>query len=507
MNNHLISSMVLLPLVGALFQAFLPGIRGIRSDMVARWMALSASLAASICGFVLVISMQRGTADLQAIEILEWVGSYAISYDMGVDGLNALIVLLVSIIFPVLIASEWNQKVGARGMYGLFLILQTAFFGVACAQDLFLLFFFWALSALPFYFLIGIWGGPGREGAAFRSVVAASIGNALLFAALILVYYSVDPHSFSLRELANAKLTGKNFEILGHEFSLSVVAFSLIAIGLAFRAAIWPLHSWFTHAAREAPPSVFVALSAVTVPVAIYIFMRLSYTLFPESLLAAGNIIVAVGAINLFVGGVSSVAQRDLRLLLAFLCVGEVGFVLLGVGSLNSAGVVGAVYEQLVLGLGLAGFGLFSGLLNDRAGHSVFMREDGGPRPLGGIATRAPTMAVISGIFVASLLGFPGLGGFVGHSLLLIGGYPGHPLAVILALCAVLLATYYLFVMYRLIFLGDSSVEMGVFGDLTLREQAYLLPLVSGLLFCGMYPKPLLELVRPTVLTLLSTVK
>ena len=192
MNNHLISYMVFLPFFGALLQAFVSMTRS-------RWIALAASLAASACAIVLVVSMQIQTSDFQQMESLPWVGSYAISYDMAIDGLNVLMVLLVAILFPVLIASEWNQKVGVRGMHGLFLVLQTSLFGVVCAQDLFLQFFFWGLSALPFYFLVGIWGGEGREKAAFRSIVAASLGDALIFSALVLVYYSVDPHSFSLK--------------------------------------------------------------------------------------------------------------------------------------------------------------------------------------------------------------------------------------------------------------------------------------------------------------------
>lgn len=506
MNHHLITLMVFLPFVGALIQAFLPTL-GPKSDTTMnRWIALGASLAASLCGIVLVASMQAATAELQANEFLPWVGSYAISYDMGVDGLNILLVLLVAIIFPLLIAAEWNQKTGVRGMHALLLVLQSSLFGAVCAQDLFLLLFFWALSALPFYFLIGIWGGDRRETAAFRSIVAAAIGNVLFFGALVLVYYSVDPHTFSLRELAGGKLAGKTFQFLGYELSVSAVSFALISAGLALRAPIWPFHGWFTEAAEEAPPSVFVALSAVSVPVATYIFVRLSYSLFPETVAQCAQGIVIVGMINLIMGGLCAVAQRDLRTLLAFLCLGEVGLVLMGIGSLNSAGVVGSVFQVLVLGLGIAGFGLFSGLMSDRTGNSQFLNEKGGSS-WGGIATQAPATALVAGVVTASLLGFPGLGGFVGHALLMIGSYTVHPAAVILSGAAILLATYYLLTMYRHVFLGKTTRESQAFTDLTIREKAYLLPIVGCLLIFGLYPKPLIELVRPTILTLLSTIK
>ncbi|MGK5089849.1 NADH-quinone oxidoreductase subunit M [Bdellovibrionota bacterium FG-2] len=504
MNNHFLSLMIILPLAGAVLQM------GISKKMAlagfARWGALISSIAASLVGVVLVFSMDRQTPDLQFTESLSWVGSYAIHYELGLDGLNALLVLLVSIIFPVLLAAEWNQKTGLRGMHGLFLILQCAFFGVAVAQDLFLLFFFWGLSAMPFYFLVGIWGGEGRESAAFRSVVASAIGNCFLFAALILVYYSADPHSFSIRDLSGGRFSGKSFFFFGREILVSSAAFVLMSLGLACRAPIWPLHGWFSNVAKEAPPTVFISLAAVTVPVAIYIFVRLSYSLFPEMLLGTGNVIVLVGAANLVMGGIFAVAQKGLRLLLAFLCLSGVGLALIGVGSLQSAGVVGAVFHLLVFGLGLCGFGLFAGVIASRSGHSMFLKEQR-QRSFGGLATVTPMIAVVAGVFIASLLGIPGFGGFVGNALLIIGSYSVHPAMVIVAGLALLLSTYFLFTMYRCVFFGEPNTALENFSDLTLREKFYFLPLVAGLIFAGIYPKPLLELVRPTVLTLLSTIK
>jgi NADH-quinone oxidoreductase subunit M len=426
---------------------------------------------------------------------------------MGVDGLNALIILLVAIIFPVLIAYEWNQKTVPRGMQGLLLVLQTTLFGAVSAQDIFLQFFFFGMSALPFYFLIGIWGGDGRERAAFRLMVSSALGNALIFAAMILVYHAIDPHSFSLKELAGGRLTGKTFEVLGTDLPVPMMAFVLASAGLALRAPIWPFHGWFTTVAEEAPPSVFVALSAVTVPVSLYVFVRLAYTLFPVTMEQSAPIIMIIGAMNLIAGGICAVAQKNLKSLLAYICIGETGLILIGLGSLNSAGVVGAIYQLLVLGLGLAGFGLFSGLVSERVGHASFLPDEGGKRPLGGIAIQAPAIAVVAGVIVASILGFPGSGGFVGHALVILGSYATHPVMALLAAMAFLMATYYLFTMYRCVFLGTGGQAVAEFPDLTMRERVYLLPVVACLLLFGLYPRPLLDLVRPTVLTLLSTIK
>lgn len=501
--------MVLLPFVGAILQAFVPQTRKgteVKLPRFGRGIALATSLLSGLCGIALVISMKSQTPDLQGLESLPWIGAYAISYEMGVDGLNALLVLLVSILFPILIAAEWDRKLGARGMHALLLLLQASFLGAVCAQDLFLQFFFWSFTALPFYFLIGIWGGEEREKAAFRLVVSSTAGNALLFGALILIYYSVEPHTFLLKELASGGFSGKTLEMYGYDVSIPAVAFALISGGLALRAPIWPLHGWFTQAAEEAPPSVLVALSAVTAPVASYLFIRLTHSLFPDTLASAAPLVVLVGGLNLVLGGILAVAQRGLRSLHAFVCLGQMGLLLLGVGSLSSAGLVGAVYHQLVLGLGLAGFGLLSGVITERSGHGSFLNGKGDPL-FGGIAVQAPTVALVAGIVLASLLGLPGLGGFVAQSLVVIGSYAIHPGIVVLTGLAALLAAYYLLTMYRYVFLGKASPQSTEVADLSWRERLYMFPVVFGLLAFGIYPKPLLDLVRPTALTLLSMVK
>jgi NADH-quinone oxidoreductase subunit M len=296
------------------------------------------------------------------------------------------------------------------------------------------------------------------------------------------------------------------FQFLGIELPVTGVALGLMSGGLWLRAPRWPRQGWFTRLAEESPSSVIVSMSAVTVPVTTYVFVRLAYALFPQTVAQAGPVIVVIGAVNLIVGGICAAAQRGLRLLLAYLCMSQIGIILLGIGSLSSAGVVGAIYGEFALGLGLAGFGLFAGIVFDRTGRGRFLNDDG-EAELGGVATQAPIMAVIAGIVIGSLLTIPGLAGFVGSALVLLGSFPVYPIIAILATGSLLLATYYLFMMYRHVFLGRASEQAQAFTDLTLRERAYLLPLVACLLVFGLYPTPLIELVRPTVLTLLSTVK
>ncbi len=495
--------MIFIPLLGVFFQTTMA--KGKTSHgLTEKWVALSASLLSSMFGLWAVFFMQKQTADIQLLESINWVGSYAIHYEVGMDGLSAVLVLLISILFPVLIAAEWTQKVASRGIYSLFLILQSAFIGTVCAQDLFLMFFFWSLSAVPFYFLIGIWGGEKREESAIQTLVTASLGNALLFASFLLIYYTVEPHTFLLKDLSGGKLVGKYFLFMGNGLYTPNIAFLLFCLGLAFRLPIWPMHGWFTHLALEAPSSVFAAVCGVSVPVALYLFMRVSYSIFPDILPYLGSWVVMVGVFNLIFGVFCAFAQSNLSLLLAFSCMAEVGFLLVGVGSLSPAGVVGAAYQQISLGLVAAGFGLFCGVMFNRLGHVSFLKGES-EKGLGGLATQAPWVSLFCGVLIASLLGIPGFGGFVSHALLTIGSYSVHPMAVLLSGGLFIMVTYYLFSMYRNIFLGQAGKGAAVFSDLSLRERVYIMPVVFILLFLGVYPKPFLDLIRPTVLTLLST--
>ncbi len=510
MDYYLITPMVFTPLAGAILQALLPtglklGAQG--ADAIGRWIALSSSLASAACAIVLLFSMNPSIAGLQANETFQWIASYAITYDMAADGLNILLVVLIAAVFPVLIAAEWKQKSSPRGMHGLLLVLQSALVGAACAQDAFLQFAFWGLSAFPFYFLIGIWGSEEREETAFRHIISSSIGNAMIFAALLLIYYSADPHTFSLRELAGKKLAGKTFELSGIEIGISPAVCFLMGLGYAFRAPIWPIHGWFTQMARQAPSTVFVAQGVASLT-AVYLFLRAGLTLFPEVTTGISSVLVAVGVVNLVVGAVCSVGQRDLRLLLAYVCVAEVGLMLIGMGSLRSAGVVGSVYGMLSAGLAITGFGLFLSAIVGRTSEGAFIAEDGN-RVLGGLAGKAPFLATLMGIVLASLIGLPGVGGFIGHSLIVMGSFPSHPWTVVIAGLSLILLVYCLFAMYRMVFLGTSKGGREAGGEITLsyREQAYLLPIAFFIVLAGVYPKPLIDLVATTVGAFLGQMK
>lgn len=506
MKQQLLSFAIGWPFLGALTLLLVSPEGKTKRVGWARTTALVFSVLSALCSLICVASMHPQQPELQFAVQVPWIGSYAINYHVGLDGLNMVAVLLLSILFPVVLAAEWKERKGSRGLLGLILLLQGALLGAVLAQDLFLQLFFWSMSVFPFYFLIGIWGGERREEAAFSTLISATLGNALLFLAILLAYYAVDPHTFSLHELAAGKLEGKSFSVLGMELPVASCVFWLLFVGLCLRIPIWPLQGWFSLAATQASPSVFVCLAGGAVPVGTYLLIRLSYTLLPQTLLGASPWVVGVGLVNLVVGMFSAIAQKNLKSLLASLALAEVGLILLGVGSVSNPGLVGALYQQLTMGLALAGFGLFTGWIDERVGHTDFVSNEG-ERALGGVAVRAPMVAILSGLWVASLLGLPGMGGFVGHSLLLVGTYSAYPIGAMIATGSMALGVYGLFSMYRLVFLGRSAQSLGTVEDLSTMEKLYSLPLLAGVLVFGLYPKPFIDLIRPTVVTLLSTVR
>lgn len=499
-----VSAMIMLPWLGAALQAFLPASTRAQDVRSSAGIALLASLLSSALALAMVGRLSP-LPDLQFNGSIAWIASYAIRYDVGIDGLSAPLIALVAIVFPILITFEWKQPLGKRGIVALFLILQGALLGALCAQDLFIQFVFWGLASVPLSFLTGIWGGEKREQASMQVTVASAVGNALFFAAILLVYYAQDPHTFSLRELTGGKLSGKTVELLGTSIDVGRWALGLIALGLALRAPIWPLHGWFMRFSEEAPFTVLVAMVSAVVPIALYLLARLSFSLFPELMIDASRGLVVCGLLNLCLGVLCAVSQRDLRSLLAYASLAQVGLALIGMGSLHSAGWVGAVVQWLTMGLALAGVGLIFGMISQRSGHSEFVRVDG-ERGFGGLFQRAPGISAVFSLVLASLLGVPGTAGFVAFSLLVIGSYSVHPVTVaILGMCAVVLG-YVLMTLYRLVFLGKPTGTQAAFTEITWREKAALFPLLVALVVLGVYPRPLVDLVRPTVLTLLSMV-
>lgn len=504
MFEHLMTTVIMLPIGGAIAQGVFS-----KKPYLQRYLGLGASLVSTL---LLLLGMNALSDVLQPggegrlHESLPWVASYAINYELAMDGLNVVPLLLISMIFPVLIALEWDQRKARPGYFALLLLLQGALLGAGFAQDLFLIFFFWAMSAVPVFYLVGIWGGENRELAASRYAAFSTLGNALIFGSILLVYSSVEPHTFLIREISSTKLASAQFDLLGYTFSTSNVAFILFSLGLAMRVPVWPMHGWYTRLSYEAPATVLVAVTSGVIPIAALLLLRVSYPLFPGVLKQVAPVLFVAGAGNIILAGLLAAIQTSFRQLVAYLAMTTFGFTLFGLGAVNSAGIVGALLLQFSFGVAGGGFAIIGGLLRDRVGTDHVLTEKG-EKALGGAAVKTPAIAFVSGVVVASILGIPGLGGFVSQALLWIGGYQSAPVLVILCLVSTVFGSAVLLRHYRLVFFGETSTTSSALADLSLRERLLLSPWILASFALGVYPKPLLDYVRPAVEALITQMK
>jgi len=486
--------MLFAPLVGMIFQVFVQG--SAKGLVSARWVALISSVISSTIGFFLVYRIYLGDG-LSITQNIDWIGIYGIRYSVGIDGFSALYVFLISVVFPVLIMSLWKspgEKI--KGILGLYLFLQSILIGICCSNDLFLFFFFWAMSCLPFYFLVAIWGGPAREKAAIRFIVTSAVGNALFFIAVLLIYYSVEPHTFSLYELVNMDTNTSVF--YGVPIPVVTLAFVLICAGFILRVPIYPLQGWFNFMMKEAPVSVTVAFCGVFIPVGFYAFTKLSYLLFPTEMIVYSNWITVVGALNVLAGSVCLISRTHTRSFLSYLTLVHFGIATMGIASLKPPAVVGSAYLGLAVGIALSAFALLCGIIQNQSKNLEFS-DDKGQSRMGGLVSVTPVLALISAIVFASLIGFPGLGGFWGEVMIIIGGFEGNSTVVVVIGMGLIFVTYSILSLYRCIFLGTVKETVKKFADLTLLERAYFLPLVAALIFLGVYPKPLFSFIKPAV--------
>lgn len=485
----LIPVLVFAPAIGAILQVMNP------RPAFCRTAAIIASLASTVAAVLLFANMDASLGAETPRFTMQWIHSYSIHFALGVDGLNLLPMLVTAIIFPFLIISEWDRQFGRRGIHALLLVLETAILGSICSLDLFLLLFFFLMIPIPLYFMASIWGDEGREVSAFRMISVSFVAGASLLFGALLIYQSVDPHTFLIEDL-RGKLSGKTADIFGMTLGLQQIAFGLIVFGLALRAPIWPLHGWFRKLILKVPTTVAIATILSGFPVILTIFTRIGFELFPETMNRQLDFWIAAGIANLVFGALSLLQEKDLRGILVSLSTVFVGFSLVGIGTGNPTGLVGSQFILFSSMLAIAVLGFASEILRYRV--RSYQVAD-----FSGVLRTLPDLGSSALISLASAVGIPGTAGFISFALILIGAFNYHPGVVIVGLLVSIIVSGFLIQIYRQIFLGEKAMEK--FPKLNLRERVLLFPLTAVILLVGFFPSPLVEIVRITVSKILST--
>jgi NADH-quinone oxidoreductase subunit M len=487
-----LSAVTFLPTLGALVVLLLP--RG--REAVVKGTALGTTLLTFCASVPLYMGFDAGTAAYQFVERRAWMPSLGISYHLGVDGISLPLVLLTTFLMPLTLLSAWygidrRWKEFAITM----LLLETGMVGVFVALDLFLFYIFWEAMLIPMYLIIGIWGGGARVYAAVKFVLYTLAGSLLMLVAILVLYFqhgvATTVYTFDLPTLVQFVLPGGRMQTL---------LFLAFALAFAIKVPMFPFHTWLPDAHVEAPTAGSVILAGVLLKMGTYGFLRFCLPLFPQASLGFAPLIFALAIVGILYGAWVSTVQPDIKKLVAYSSVSHLGFVMLGLFTFTPQGLTGGIIQMVNHGLSTGALFLIVGMLYERR-HTRLIAD------YGGIWRVAPALSALFLIVALSSLGLPGLNGFVGEFLILLGAFQVNRLAAVLATAGIIFAAVYLLWMYQRVCFGEVTREENRrLPDLTAREWVVLVPVLILIVWIGVYPTTFTGLSEASVEALIGQV-
>ena len=486
----MVSVIVFLPLFAAILLLFMAK----EEEELARRFAFGASLLTFIISLGLLLHFDSGTADFQFVERFSWIPDFGIQYYVGVDGISLFLVLLTTFLVPIVLLGAWDVHTRVKEYLFFFLLLETGMLGALVAIDLFLFYVFWEIMLIPMYFLIGGWGGARRIYAAIKFLLYTMVGSLLMLVAILYLAY-----------MHNAQYGSVTFDLL-QLYKLQIPQqtqlwlFAAFALSFAIKVPLFPFHTWLPDAHVEAPTGGSVILAGVLLKMGTYGFLRFALPLFPAAAHAAVPIIMALAIIGIIYGALVAMVQPDLKKLVAYSSVSHLGFVMLGMFAFNTQGVQGSIYQMLNHGISTGALFLLVGVVYERR-HTRLISE------YGGLWKQTPVYASIFLITMLSSIGLPGLNGFVGEFLIMLGAFKANVWAGVFAVSGVVLGAVYMLWMYQRVIFGPLKNEANKkLTDLSVREVAIFAPLLGLMLFMGLYPQPILSRMEKSVEATLSRV-
>jgi NADH-quinone oxidoreductase subunit M len=491
--KHLLTVVTFLPLAGALGLMLLPRDR----EVLVRTAALAVAVLTFVASLPLYLGFDPGTADYQFEVFARWMPALGVGYHVGIDGISLWLVLLTTFLTPIALASAWHtvEERGKEFVITL-LALETGMIGVFVSLDLFLFYVFWEAMLIPMYFLIGVWGGANRIYAAIKFVLYTMTGSVLMLLAILAVYYghaaATGITTFDLPTIARWVMPPEGAQ------SLMFLAF---ALAFAIKVPLFPLHTWLPDAHVEAPTAGSIILAGVLLKMGTYGFLRFCLPLFPDASLAFGPWIFALAVIGIVYGAWVSTAQPDLKKLVAYSSVSHLGFVMLGIFTLNVQGLVGGVIQMINHGLSTGALFLMVGMLYERR-HTRLIAD------FGGLWQVIPAFSALFLVVTLSSAGLPGLNGFVGEFLVLLGAFRVNGWLAAAAATGIVFAAVYLLWMYQRVIFGELVQEANRrLTDLSPREWALVLPLILFIVWIGVYPAAFIGPTEATLDALIAQVE
>jgi NADH-quinone oxidoreductase subunit M len=490
----LVSAVTFVPLVGAIVLAFVP-----RENVAAiRAGALITALVAWVLSLFLLIGFLPGRPGFEFTEAASWIPTFGIQYKVGVDGLSAVLVVLTTTLTWISILASFSPIRERVKEYMIsFLVLEVGMNGVFVALDLFLFYIFWEVVLVPMYLIIGIWGGPNRIYATIKFVLYTLVGSLLMLVAILATAYSYQSGhggnwtgAFDFEALRQYAVTG------GFPVGLQLFAFGAFFLAFAIKVPMFPFHTWLPDAHVEAPTAGSVILAAILLKLGGYGFIRFAVPLFPAAAHTWAPLIIVLSLIAIIYGAIVALVQPDLKKLVAYSSVSHMGFVTLGIFVFQQQALQGAILQMLNHGLITGALFLLVGVIYERTHDRTIAK-------MGGLSAVTPVYAAAFGFFVFASGGLPGLSGFVGEFLTLVGTFQVNPWAAAVATVVMILAAGYLLWMYQRLFFGEVSDFLRSLGghltDLRPIEALTLVPLGTLVVVFGLFPGLVLTLVGGTV--------
>jgi NADH-quinone oxidoreductase subunit M len=479
-----------LPLLGALLVSLL----GEAQKENIKKIALATSLVTFIAVLLLAIGFEIDRPGFQYVESYSWIPALGINFQVGLDGISLILILLSTVLVPIVIIGGWNEAEGGRfkvkTFYVLLLTLETMMIGVFAATDLFLFYIFFEAMLVPVYFLIGGFGTGARQAAAVKFLLYSLFGGLLMLASIIGIYVISSNQigrTFDFTALQTLKIDSltENFLFLG------------FFIAFAIKAPLWPLHTWLPDAAKSATPGTSILLLGVLDKVGTFGMIRYGVELFPNASKTFAPYIIALSVISIVYGATLAIGQKDIKGLIAFTSISHFGFITMGIFALTTQGNSGATFYMLNHGFSTAALFLTAGWMISRRGSSTIS-------DFGGLQRITPLLAWSFFIAGMSSLALPGLSSFVSEFLVLVGTYTRYPVAAIIGTIGIILAALYILIPVQRTLHGPATPGNENLADLNKRELLAIAPVIALIVALGFYPKPALDVINPAAANTIS---
>lgn len=487
----LLSTIVFLPLVGALTLLCLPKEKINMHRLVATiFTALTFVISLQLLG-----PFDRQTAGMQFVEKVAWIPSFNINYYIGIDGLALPLIILTTLLSLLSIIASYNIENRTKEYFFWFLLLETGMLGVFVSLDFFLFYIFWEVMLVPMYFLIGIWGGPKKEYAAIKFFLYTLFGSVFMLIAILALYFRSSPHTFDILELIaqNSVMAGR----------FHTIVFLMLFVAFAIKIPVFPFHTWLPLAHVEAPTAVSVILAGVLLKLGTYGLMRVAFPMFPTAALWFAVPMLILAFINIVYGAFVAMAQKDMKKMVAYSSINHMGYALLGMAAFTVTGFNGALLQMINHGIITGSLFLLVGVVYDRA-HTRDIEA------FGGLGARLPVYTGLMTLASMASLGLPALAGFISEFLCFLGAYssninsqvwglPTFKLFTALSVIGVLITAGFFLRMVQKVFLGPFNTKWEDMKDMSFRELVAVVPLTLLTVVFGVYPTWLLSLMDFTM--------